>query len=48
MLPSLEQIWGGYLRTSSALLLANHYVEFIMIAINLEWGENTFVYILVL
>ena len=27
------------------LLLEDHYVQFTMIAINLEWGENIFVYL---
>ena len=44
MLPSLEQSWELCLRTSSILLSEDHYVEFTMIAINLEWGENNFIY----
>ena len=45
MLPSLEQIWELCLRTSSMLLLeGHHYVEFTMIVINLEWGENNIIH----
>ena len=40
MLPSLEQIWELCLRTSSTSLLEDRCVEYTMIAIYLEWGEN--------
>ena len=44
MLPSLEESWELYLRTSSISLLEDPYVEFTTIAMSLERGKKIFMY----